>query len=212
MPGTSMRAVALTAVLAALVVVPSHAQSRWENDAPVVIGLVDKDLLFTIAPPTFSGCNEGLTAVWLEGMPKLGLWSGFLSLDPGAPLWNMHWVTTPFGALNITWNNDAWIRVFRVQGDDLAWYQARPCEFYGAHPYVAQGPGFMNFHSADDGLNGPGANSWGYTLRGTLDGDGYCPGGGPVRLTWLQRWVSLSQTDFTVAKSTSSRGPTLACR
>jgi hypothetical protein len=120
-------------------------------------------------------------------------------------------VSTPH-ALNILQENDAWIRVFPVGAGDVEAFLEAPCLFYGTRPYMAEGLGRMNYHSADDSLTGPGVNSWGWTIQGDLNDNGYCFGGKSPRLFWLQRWVSFSQTDIAAAKSTSSKGPTLTCK
>jgi hypothetical protein len=54
-------------------------------------------------------------------------------------------------------------------------------------------------------------NSWGWVITGDLDGNGgYCPAG--PRFSWLQRYVIRSESDYSTAKSTASRGPTLTCK
>ena len=212
MTRVSARIVVLVALLVALMALPATAQSRWDFDAPIVMGLAEGGFLFTIAPPTFMGCSDGFTAVELPGLPHLDLWSGFLVNDPGAPVLNMRWVFTPLGTLNIKWQSDVWIRVFPLAEGDLDDYLANPCGFYGSHAYVAEGPGRMNYTSADDSLSGPGVNSWGWTIHGDLNNNGYCPAGQDPRLFWLQKWVVRSQTDIFTAKSTASKGPALTCK
>jgi hypothetical protein len=197
-------------LLAGVVAVPAKAQSSSGVQYPVVLGLAQSDLLVTAAPRVFAGCMSGDTLVWQTSMPKLDLYSFFWVNDEGAPLWDLRLVLTPLGAVNVTWNGDAWIRVFRLSNGDLDSYKENPCLFYSMHPYVAEGAGRLSLHSADDAVVGPGANSWGYALQGTLDDNGYC-GGGSVRLSWLQKWISFSQTDYTIAKSTSSK-LTLSCK
>jgi hypothetical protein len=193
-------------------IVPSAAESKWETELPVVVGLAKDDLLITVAPPDFTGCTDGVVAIFVPGMPDLDVWSGVFVFDDDAPLWDIHWVYTPFGSQNITWQNDAWVRVFELEDGDIESYLVDPCGFYDSQPILAEGPGRMNFSSADDGLTGPGANSWGFMLRGDLYDYGYCSGGKNPRLFWLQRWVSRSESDFTDAKSTASKGPTLTCK
>jgi hypothetical protein len=202
----------LVACLTVAIALPAAAQSKWEYDAPIVLGLAKEGLLVTVAPPSFAGCNEGFVAVYLPMVPELDAWSGFIVLDEGAPLWNMRWVFTPVGSLNIKWQNDAWIRVFELEDGDFESYLLDPCGFYSSQPFIAEGPGRMNYTSADDGLNGPGVNSWGWMLRGDLYDYGYCTGGESPRLGWLQRWVVKSDTDITEAKVTASKGPTLTCK
>jgi len=210
MTRVSARIVLLTALLAALAVAPATAQPRWQNDAPIFLGLAQGGFLVTVAPPTFTGCTVGFTIV--SGVvPKLDLWS--VVYVPDGPLFENRLVVTGKGTFNFKWENDVWIRVFPLAEGDLDAYVADPCTFYGSHPYVADGSGRMNYTSADDSLSGPGVNSWGWTLRGDLDSNGGdCPAGTSPRLSWLQRWVIRSETDFSTAKSTASSGPTLTCR
>jgi hypothetical protein len=209
---SSRLGVALVACLGVMIAVPAAAQSQWDADAPVVIGLVKNDLLITVAPLEFTGCTSGEMGVYLPGMPELDVWSGFFVYDEGAPLWEMHWVFTPVSSVNITFQNDAWIRVFEFEDGDILSYLLDPCGFYSSRPFIAEGPGRFNFSSADDGLTGPGANSWGYTMKGDLYDYGYCSDGKSPRLLWLQKWVSFSESDFTDAKVTVSKGPTLTCK
>ena len=206
------RIAGLVAIIGLVAVVPAVTQSQWNMQLPAVVGLVEGGFLFTIAPPTFQGCSAGAVIYALPGMPNLDLWSNLLVADADAPLINVHWVVTPQGAQNIQWQTDAWIRVFPLGAGDLDDYRANPCEFYGTHEFVAEGLGRWDYHSADDGLVGPGVNSWGFTIHANLNNNGYCQPGADPTLTWIQKWVGKSQTDWTDAQSTASRGPTLTCR
>jgi len=145
-------------------------------------------------------------------MPNLDLWSVVAIDDVETETTKIHWVVTPFGAQNITFEMNALVRVFPLDAGDLCWFQSNPCEFYRTHAYIAEGPARLNYHSADDALTGHGANSWGFTLQGTLMDRGGCPAGTNPQLFWNQKWVTKSLTDYTDAKSTASKGPTLVCR
>jgi hypothetical protein len=198
--------------LVALTGPPAAAQSRWNVTWPAVLGMAEKGLLVTAAPPTFTGCTLGSTAEWLEGMlPNVYLFSFFLVDDPEAPTWSVRWLPTPPGAYNFSWISDARIRVFRLQQGDLEWYQLNPCNFYDNHEYLADGLGRLNMHSPDDLLEGPGANSWGWVLQGHLQDGGYCPAGMNPRLFWLQEWVNRS-TDYSGFNTKAVMGPTLTCK
>lgn len=204
--------VTLALGLALLAPAPATAQSRWDLHVATFIGLVEDGHLFTIAPSTFQGCESGTPIVWLEGMSNLELWTVVAIDDAEAETTRIHWVSTPFGAMNITFEMDAWTRVFPLDGGDLDLLQTNPCDFYRNHRFIAEGPTRFNYHSADDALTGPGVNSWGFTLQGTLINSGACPGGTSPQLFWNQKWVVKSLTDYTAARSTASRGPTLVCR
>ena len=159
------RIAVLVAIIGLVAVVPAVTQSQWNMELPAVVGLVEGGFLFTIAPPTFQGCSAGAVINALPGMPNLDLWSILVVADADAPLINLHWVVTPQGAQNIRWQTDAWIRVFPLGQGDLDDYQTNPCGFYRTHEFVAEGLGRWDYHSADDGLVGPGVNSWGFTLH-----------------------------------------------
>ena len=206
------RIIVLVACIGLVAVLPAAAQSKWDTQFPAFAGLAEGGFLYTIAPPTFEGCSAGGVLVSLPGMPNLGLWSIVLVEDEDAPLITLQWVVTPKGAQNISWQTDARIRVFPLGPGDLDDYLANPCGFYGTHAFVAEGLGRWHYFSADDSMVGPGVNSWGFTLQASLNNNGYCQPGADPKLTWTQKWVSKSQTDWTDAKSTASKGPTLICR
>ena len=209
----SVTRIALLIVSLALVVVPpATAQSKWNLSIPIVMGLAEDGYLFTVAAPTFTGCNEAVVLNSMAGTPGLDLWSVIFLEDPEDPTATLHWVDTPLGAANITRQADVWIRVFPLVEGDLAEFLAHPCSFYDTHDYVAEGLGRMNYHSVDDTLAGPGVNTWGFTLQGKLMDTGYCLAGKSPELFWNQKWVTKSQTDYSETRSTASKGPTLKCR
>ena len=207
-----LRITALVACIGFVAVPPAAAQSQWNAQIPGFAGLAEGGFLFTIAPSTFQGCSAGSVIAYLEGMPNLDLWSVVSVADEGAPSLSLHWVVTPKGAQNISWQADAWIRVFPLEPGDLEVYLADPCAFYGTHEFVAEGLGRWEYFSADDSLIGPGVNSWGFNLHANLVNNGYCQPGEDPKLAWIQKWVTKSRTDYTDAKSTALKGPTLICR
>lgn len=213
MASTLARIVVLTVVLAALTAVPATAQSAWNYESPMVLAVAQGGFLITVAAPTFSGCASGFTTYTMQGvLPNLELWTWLVNLDLDAPRQRGHLVVTPLGTYNFSWAYDGWIRVFPVSKTDIVAFLVDPCAFYGTHPFVAEGIGRMNYHSADDSLAGPGVNSWGWTIQGDLNDHGYCPAGQAPSLSWVQKWVIRSQTDYSTAKSTAQKGPTLTCR
>jgi hypothetical protein len=211
-----MNKVGRIAVLFALLVLvsapPASAQSPWSVEFPTFIGLAEGNVLVTVGAPSFAGCDAGSVLVNLPDMPKLKLWSVVVIEDEGAPTTNLHWVVTPLGVQNITWQTGSWIRVFPLAEGDLDDYLQDPCGFYGTREFIAEGVAQFSYHSADDALTGPGVNTWGFTIHGALIDSGYCPGGTTPHFTWIQKWVGKSQTDYTSAKSTASKGPSLVCR
>lgn len=212
MARTSVQIVVLAVVLAVLTAVPVAAQSQWATETPTVLAVARGGFLITVAPPTFEGCTAGFTWYSMQGMPNLDLWTWLVNQDLDAPLLPFHLVVTPLGTLNFSWAFDGWMRVFPVNKADIATFLEKPCEFYGTHPFVAEGIGHMSYHSADDSLAGPGVNTWGWTIQGDLNDHGYCAAGQVPRLFWVQKWVIRSQTDYLTAKSTASKGPTLTCK
>jgi len=196
-------------VLAAL---PASAQSKWGVEYPLVLGLAEKGLLVTVAAPDFMGCTDAETWVAMTGLPKLALWSVVWVNDTDAPTQSARWVVTPFGTLTILQQADTWLRVFAVTPEDLDAWVASPCTFYATHPYLAEGLGRINYHSADDSVTGPGVNTWGWTITGRLQDNGYCNGGGSPSLFWLNYWVNRSPSDVYAARSTAAKGPTLTCK
>lgn len=191
---------------------PASAQSKWNLEFATFIGLAEKGVLVTVAHPAFAGCDTGSVLVTLPGLPNLDLWSVISINDPGSPTTNLHWVVTARDVQNITWQTPAWIRVFPLGPGDLDAYLANPCGFYGSRDYIAEGVGQFSYFSADDALIGPGVNSWGFTIHGALANSGYCRGGTEPYFTWIQKWVGKSDTEYTTAKSTASKGPSLVCR
>lgn len=191
----------------------AQAQSRWGVEIPAMIALAKDGVVAIVAPPSFTGCTQGevLVESSLTVLPGLDLWSPVAVLDEGAPTWHMRWVYPGSGALNIKWQSNAWIRVLPFAGDaDLLSFFADPCGFYHRPP-LAEGPGWISYTSADDALTGPGTNSWGFTIHGPSLLTTLCSTGA-VRLSWVQRWIIKSDTDFAAARLTVEKGPLFTCR
>lgn len=207
------RCIAAALCVAGVAASPAYAQSKWNVPIPAVIAMAKDGVLVTVAPASFSGCQQGeaLLESTLTVLPGLDLWSPVLVLDEGAPVWNMSWVNPGSGALNVKFHAEAWIRLLPYAGEqDLAEFLADPCAYYARTP-LAEGLGRMSYTSADDSLAGPGANSWGINLLGPALSTTHCPSG-TVRLSWTQRWVIRSATDFSAARLTAEAGPVFTCQ
>lgn len=187
---------------------------------PGLLGVADKGVMTIMTNPAFAGCASWVpfSLFPLAGQPGMELWSFNLAFEdlagevPTPPI-TIKLTATKKGAVNGYWHEPLRARVYRQEGMDLvAAFLANPCTFYDEGPLVAEGPVEMLYESADDSLVGPGVNSWGLNVKGTLeDVTGTCASG-RVEYRLLRRWIQYSPgPEYVIDKVTASKGPSLTC-
>lgn len=212
----------IVATLALALIVPGPPAARaGANLGPIqlpgILGVADKGVLTILTNPQFTGCTswDPYSPFPIAGQPGVERWAFITAYEGGEPVppVNIKLTVTPKGAVNGYWHETLKARVYRYQGPGLvASFMGNPCEFYASTPYLAEGPVEMLYESADDGLAGPGVNSWGLNVRGTLDDvTGECSSGA-VEYRLLRRWIQYSPgPEYIIDKVTASKGPSLTC-
>lgn len=184
---------------------------------PAFLGVADKGVLAILTNADFSSCAVSQPMFPPIVGPGLDLWSFNLAFEDaagevGIPPVILKLAITPKGAVNGYWHQTMRARVYTGSETLIADFLASPCTFYNSGPLVAEGFVEMLYESADDGLAGPGVNSWGLNVKGTLeDVAGQCSSGS-VEYRLLRRWIlRTTGPEFVFDKVTASKGPSLTC-
>ncbi len=185
---------------------------------PTVVAMAAGDYVITVAAVGFDGCQAGEQAYPFYGaefeyfgpLPGMEFWS-VQGVD-SAPPTLLHLVAPRSGALNFGWQTDVATRVYYGEGVADQFKSMEKCAFLREGPLVAKGIARFNFSDANDPWTGPGANQWGWVLKGELENVDLPACGAAVDLTMIRRWVTKLTADSVVTKLTASKGPLLSCR